>query len=102
MTAGSWLDYSHGMWTHVWQIGQEYVHAGFRHPIFMPCNSRKWCFSHVFIWYFSNLLVIRRLSLVVNTFPRCVCLLLFMSMQKVAFYRLKDNLLQRKRLPFIP
>lgn len=22
MTAGSWLDYSHGMWTHVWQIGR--------------------------------------------------------------------------------
>lgn len=46
-------------------------------------------------------LVIKRLSLVVNTFPGCVCLLLFMSMQKVAFYRLKANLLQRKRLPFI-
>lgn len=22
MTAGSWLDYSHGMWMHVWQIGR--------------------------------------------------------------------------------
>lgn len=46
-------------------------------------------------------LVIRWLSLVVNTFHECACPSFFTSMQKVAFYRLKANLLQRKRLPFI-
>lgn len=46
-------------------------------------------------------LVIRRLSLVVNTFQESASPSFFTSMQKVAFYRLKANLLQRKRLPFI-
>lgn len=54
MTAGSWLDYSHGMWTHVWQIGQEYVHAGFRHPFYALQFKKMMLFPCIHLILFKS------------------------------------------------